>query len=233
MSAASFLTKLLYILCLTAFALVGCGDDNFSQTTIQNVIATTEKSTAYNPNLYATTVIGYAVPTVYTLDGNLTPRIMGTPFTQEEIQSQLDTWKSIIQSEFGTMCDISVIGYHSIFMERFFTVDYSYSEFQIYFNDEIVGNMTMYRVGNYATSSLQIGNVLSNLLDRYPDGEFVMIYGNASKAAITPDNKVHIIHGRDVYNVINGDSLYNNYKTDDNVFNLNVDRVPIIFHDME
>jgi hypothetical protein len=170
----------------------------------------------------------------YNIDGKASLKATGTPFTQEEIQSQINVWleNGLLQFELGDGCEIATKGYYSISLEYGNSINYNFLDLPVFRNDELVGEITISRDGYKEVNSGMGGaySTLCSLLAEYPDSEFVMLYGASSKAAIGPDNKIHILSGRDSFNVINSDTLYDTFKTHDNTLSRNIERVPV---DME
>jgi hypothetical protein len=104
--------------------------------------------------------------------------------------------------------------------------NYDFYEIPVFQGKTVVGTISLARYedadGEIATGSgLRYGyDSISELIEKYPGSDLVIMYGNTSKVVVAPDNSFYQFDGYDNVRAINDSTLYEAYKTTDNVLRI-------------
>jgi hypothetical protein len=152
---------------------------------------------------------------------------LGQPFTEDEIEVQVNCEAVSLKDMFSKGCYVSRYGYYHVLINSS-QLDYNYFTLPIIKENMIVGSLTIHRKddGTVETASINSGYdknyLLNQILQEYKGENIAMIYSDLSEYAITEDNSVYTIYGNNNPSVSNENNLYESYNKKDNIISDNI-----------
>ena len=174
----------------------------------------------YNNNISETTIAGATQTPV--LSGENYIWSHGEPFTEEEISTAVELIRNL--DWIDENCNVSKSGYYHVF-ERNKWIDYTYFTMLVFKEGTIFGEVELEKtyegkIQIESSKEFRTDNKLEEMLRKFPNLKFALVYCETGEYAIAEDNTVTVLSGQEPL-LDNCDTLFETYDMKDNVISFN------------